>query len=260
MYSLRIENDRGEVRRIDVDSDAWSVGRAEDNDLVLDEANISRRHFRLESRKDGVFLVDNGSTFGVRLNGESVGSEALLQQGDVFSAGDFRFEVCIPDRDLQEESGSGTQSMRCMSDIVPPADETDDEPSEDNPDENASGRQSHVPEDVGVPFTLAVSEDESLKILLEMERVAAGAPGVEPKKVVPEDLDEDLLNLVIGSEQRKSSTRILAVIGMILVTALLAWVVYTLVAGSDTALGLAEPAGGSPVASLVSAIPRFISA
>jgi predicted component of type VI protein secretion system len=62
------------------------VGRYEIHDLIISDPSMSRKHFALEKRPDGMYLVDLGSLNGTQLNGTRV-STAKLTQGDRITAG-----------------------------------------------------------------------------------------------------------------------------------------------------------------------------
>ncbi|CAA9545790.1 MAG: Adenylate cyclase [uncultured Thermomicrobiales bacterium] len=51
-----------------------SVGRSPDNDIVVDSAEVSRHHARLEYTHQGLTVIDVGSTNGTWVKGESVRS------------------------------------------------------------------------------------------------------------------------------------------------------------------------------------------
>jgi hypothetical protein len=53
------------------------VGRSQRCDYVLEDPNVSRRHFELQLRGADWYLVDLGSTNGVRVNGRQVGTSRL---------------------------------------------------------------------------------------------------------------------------------------------------------------------------------------
>ena len=69
-----------------------TIGRADDQDLVLPDPAASRAHCRVEARGNGFVLVDRGSANGVYLNGTRV-SDSPLQHGDRIRIGnsEFRF-------------------------------------------------------------------------------------------------------------------------------------------------------------------------
>jgi len=74
-----------------------TCGRADDNEVVLHDASVSRYHARLESGPGGWTVVDPGSTNGTFVNGEriSVGEPRPLRDGDRLAFGDVEFEYRI---------------------------------------------------------------------------------------------------------------------------------------------------------------------
>ena len=69
-----------------------SIGRADDCDLVVEEATVSRHHALLRRTPEGWDLRDVGSTNGTRLNGWRV-ERAALRPGDELDLGVARFVV-----------------------------------------------------------------------------------------------------------------------------------------------------------------------
>jgi len=65
------------------------MGRASDNSVVLKDFSVSRHHARLEQRGDVWWVVDLGSTNGVKVNGRYV-TEAALNDGDQLQVGNFQ--------------------------------------------------------------------------------------------------------------------------------------------------------------------------
>lgn len=59
-----------------------TIGRTSDNNIALDDSNVSRYHARIEQRKDGYWLVEQGSSNGTAVNDTEVDGEILLQDGD----------------------------------------------------------------------------------------------------------------------------------------------------------------------------------
>ena len=77
-------------RRIALD-DELTLGRADDNDVVLADERASRHHARIR-RRDGRFAIDDlGSRHGTYLNGERLGGESrALERGDSIEIGSQR--------------------------------------------------------------------------------------------------------------------------------------------------------------------------
>lgn len=68
------------------------LGRGEDCDICLADPRASRVHCRLEVGEDSVVLVDAGSTWGTKLNGNAV-KQQRLKSGDVIELGETRLRL-----------------------------------------------------------------------------------------------------------------------------------------------------------------------
>ena len=72
------------------------IGRGGQNDVPLDGDDFtSANHARFESRRDGVWVEDLGSTNGTFVNGARVTTPRRLGKGDVVRVGqtDLRVEI-----------------------------------------------------------------------------------------------------------------------------------------------------------------------
>lgn len=76
--------------RLSLTGGMMRIGRGQDNDLVLPDANISNRHAQLEILPDRVLLSDLGSTNGTFVNGHPISSRTILRSGDEIRFGRFR--------------------------------------------------------------------------------------------------------------------------------------------------------------------------
>ncbi len=79
---------------IPVDSAPVSIGRGGQNDVPLDGDEFSSAlHARFESRRDGLWVEDTGSTNGTFVNGARVTTPRRLGKGDVVRVGQTDFRV-----------------------------------------------------------------------------------------------------------------------------------------------------------------------
>ena len=72
-----------------------TIGRAADNLIPLEgDDYASGHHARIESARDGVWIIDLGSTNGTFINGERIDGRRKLREGDLVQVGDteLRFE------------------------------------------------------------------------------------------------------------------------------------------------------------------------
>ncbi|MBI3160240.1 MAG: FHA domain-containing protein [Chloroflexi bacterium] len=64
-------------------SDLITIGRQLDNDLVIGDSLVSRRHAQIEWQKGRFVLTDLGSTSGTLLNNKPVKNPVSLYSGDM---------------------------------------------------------------------------------------------------------------------------------------------------------------------------------
>src|SRR5215471_1816701 len=87
MFQVLYEAD-GQPRMFNVKEEVASIGRATDNDIVLNDFSVARRHAYLKKENEDWVLYDNGSTNGVRVNDEAV-PRAVVRDGDQVLIGTF---------------------------------------------------------------------------------------------------------------------------------------------------------------------------
>ena len=73
-------------RHVPLEGPIVNLGRMLDNEIVLDDSTVSRRHAQLQWRHGHYVLYDLGSRAGTLVNGQKV-EECVLQAGDVFTLG-----------------------------------------------------------------------------------------------------------------------------------------------------------------------------
>lgn len=78
------------------------LGREADNDLVINDPEVSRKHARFTLDGDSFWVEDLGSTNGTFINGKRLTLSTVLKQGDTLSLGEnilLRYEVLSFDPD-----------------------------------------------------------------------------------------------------------------------------------------------------------------
>jgi Protein of unknown function (DUF3662)/FHA domain len=82
-------------RRMVVGRSGAVIGRSRDCDIVLEDANVSRRHAQVLPTEDGWSVGDLGSTNGTVVNGRRIRSAVPLTGGDRIELGtsELRFEL-----------------------------------------------------------------------------------------------------------------------------------------------------------------------
>ncbi len=84
---IRPKDGRTEER--DLTKSPFTIGRKQDNDLVLDDGAVSAHHAKIEQIQSAYFLEDLRSTNGTQVNGQRI-DRRQLQDADVIAVGHFR--------------------------------------------------------------------------------------------------------------------------------------------------------------------------
>ncbi len=71
-----------------LEGDQMSIGRDSTNEIVINDAEISRRHARLTFQGGKYVLEDLGSTNGTFVNGQRLAGPRVLKAGEVVSFGE----------------------------------------------------------------------------------------------------------------------------------------------------------------------------
>ncbi len=86
----------GKGRTFELSRDILSLGRTEDNEIVIKSESVSRCHAYFKRNAAGSWMVqDNKSKNGIKVNGKKI-LESNLQPGDVITIGDFIFSFQVP--------------------------------------------------------------------------------------------------------------------------------------------------------------------
>lgn len=80
------------VKRTNLDRPVIRIGRGTDNDIVLEDEEVSRRHARVEARGGVWVLMDVGSTNGTFINGRELEGYVKLERGDLVKLGSHIFK------------------------------------------------------------------------------------------------------------------------------------------------------------------------
>ena len=88
----------------------WTVGRSQDNDIVIPDPNVSRKHARLSRADNGYVVEDLGSTNGTLLDGAPIDRERI-ESGDELTFGQstarFVRRIDSPREGERDPSGTG---------------------------------------------------------------------------------------------------------------------------------------------------------
>ncbi len=80
-------------RVIPLDATPVSLGRSLDNDVILEDPTVSRRHAQITYRHGRLVLRDLNSRYGTFVNGRRVVEECILRPGDVITLGNVTLKL-----------------------------------------------------------------------------------------------------------------------------------------------------------------------
>ena len=87
-YRLTVRQGPVPGKVFDLVKDVMTIGRDMNNDLVVNDAEVSRNHGRLTSQSGGYLIEDLASTNGTFVNGQRLIGPKLLNPGDVVGFGE----------------------------------------------------------------------------------------------------------------------------------------------------------------------------
>ncbi len=97
-----------------------SIGRSSDNEIVLNDFSVSRKHAVIRKEKDRWVVVDQNSTNGIKVNGRFV-TQSPIVAGDTLTIGTFtltaREEMTNPMARSTPRSDSSSTFIRSIADF-----------------------------------------------------------------------------------------------------------------------------------------------
>jgi Nif-specific regulatory protein len=85
---LKIISEKGKGEIYELNSALTSIGRDKSNEIVLNDASVSRRHCAIERRGERYFISDSGSLNGTTVGGRDAAETEILER-DRIEVGDF---------------------------------------------------------------------------------------------------------------------------------------------------------------------------
>lgn len=88
MPEITVKYDNKVIERIVTEKKRISIGRGNENDIVLENRGVSRKHAMIEFNNKAAVLIDNESLNGTFVNSRKV-SEEVLRDQDVITIGKY---------------------------------------------------------------------------------------------------------------------------------------------------------------------------
>ena len=178
------------------------VGRHQDADLLLQSADISRRHAALLLKDHQLWVQDLNSSNGTFINDLKIEQETELHDGDILQFASFMFSVLAPvDAELPEIEAEPVLSTSHDQGMLSIAERAVETPIS----------RDGMPQQVAIPKPAPIPEN------VQVEAVA------EPK---PVPMQEPVSRVAQEKEQQKNASVGLISIIILVILAVIAWLFF----------------------------------
>ncbi|QNX87338.1 FHA domain-containing protein [Acinetobacter seifertii] len=198
----------GEItgQEITVDRDML-VGRHQDADLLLQAAEISRRHAALLLKDQLLWVQDLNSSNGTFVNDIRIEQEKQVHDGDIVQFASFKFSVLAPAQkitDLPEVEAEPVQAA--------PTQDLSDQgmPSLAERAAEVEVRHDGMPQNISIPKPAPIPEGVDVNV----------------KQPSPVTFDEPVSRVAEEKEQQKNASVGLITIIILVILAVLAWLFF----------------------------------
>ncbi len=101
MLHIAVITPKGQRTEEECTIDSCTIGKSDDNRIILQGWTVGRKHATVHRRKDGVFVEDHGASSGTRVNGQKIsGLHGPLKKTDEIHICDYKLAVL----DIDDES------------------------------------------------------------------------------------------------------------------------------------------------------------
>lgn len=199
----------GEItgQEISVDRDML-VGRHQDADVLLQAAEISRRHAALLLKDQLLWVQDLNSSNGTFINDIRIEQEKQLHDGDIVQFASFKFSVLAPAKeilDLPEIEAEPVQTAASTPDLSDQG-----MPSLAERAAETEVRRDGMPQNVSIPKPAPIPEGVDVNV----------------KQPSPIAFEEPVSRVAEEKEQQKNASVGLITIIILVILALLAWLFF----------------------------------
>lgn len=94
MFSIEVTSPKGQKEKVDCAIDSCSIGKGDENLVVVRGWSVGKKHATIRQRPDGFYLEDHGAIGGTEVNGKNIdGTYGPLKPEDTILIGGYRIAV-----------------------------------------------------------------------------------------------------------------------------------------------------------------------
>lgn len=191
------------------------VGRHQSADLVLQAAEISRKHAAFLLKDQALWVQDLASSNGTFINDIRIEGEALLKEGDIVQFAGIKFSVLQPAEPVRidPEIVASVEQIAQQLESSPAAQMSEQGmPELKERDASVQLTRDGMPTHVGVPKPAPIPE------------------GVDVSAIKPEPIatpvEQPVSRVEVAQEQQKNASVGLVSVIVLIILAILAWVLF----------------------------------
>jgi pilus assembly protein CpaF len=102
MLKIAVTTPKGQRSEIECTIDSCSIGKSDENLIVLQGWTVAKKHAQISRKPDGVYVEDLGSSSGTEVNGKKVERHGPLKSGDSIAIAGYSLAVL----DLDDEAAA----------------------------------------------------------------------------------------------------------------------------------------------------------
>jgi len=184
------------------------VGRHQDADVLLQAAEISRRHAALLLKDQLLWVQDLNSSNGTFINDIRIEQEKQLHDGDIVQFASFKFSVLAPMQEIEDLPEIEAEPVNTT-----PSQDLSDQgmPSLTERAAEIEVSRDGMPQNISIPKPAPIPEGIDVNVQLQQTPVA---------------FDEPVSRVTQEKEQQKNASVGLITIIILVILALLAWLFF----------------------------------
>ena len=201
-------------QEISIDRDML-VGRHQSADLVLQSAEISRKHAAFLLKEQALYVQDLNSSNGTFVNDLRIADETLLKEGDIVQFASLKFSVLAPAVELEHAADVAETAEKVTAQTEKtPAQQMNEQgmPELNQRDSSVQLNRDGMPQGVAVPKPAPIPEGVDIH-----------AAQAEP---TPVSVEQPVSRVEQEKEQQKNASVGLISLIVLVILAVLAWLLF----------------------------------